>query len=258
MERVVLKNKPLVEAIFEFKYHILDNNVETAVDSHYNLLIGRFYDKLNTEYPFHEPLPTASAPIEILDGFVQHRFRKGKDAWPLIQIGPGVITFNDTKDYVWEQFEKGISDTIKSFYEIHPDPAKILVKNLTLRYIDAIDFDYSKENIFDFLKDKMKINISLQPELFTDTCVEKIPSIFDWRFSFKCTKPKSIITIRFVRTKIQHGPGEKLAWETIVSTENVDLPQTISEILSWTSDAHSLVNDWFFKLIDGELRRGFE
>lgn len=87
MMRKILKNKPLVEAIFELRWNLQEPSPGMRVDPHYKLLIGRLYDKLNDEYPFHEQLPTATMPDEIAGYVVRHRFRKDKDKWPLIQIG---------------------------------------------------------------------------------------------------------------------------------------------------------------------------
>gem|GEM_PF-5568194 len=50
-----LPNKPLVEAIFEFRWQIPSEEG----DPHYTLFVGRLYDRVQPHYPFHEPLPTA-------------------------------------------------------------------------------------------------------------------------------------------------------------------------------------------------------
>lgn len=83
--REILKNKPLVEAIFELRWDLQEPVPGIKIDPHYKLLIGRLYDKLNDEYPYHEQLPIAAMPDEILGHVVQHRFRRNKDEWPLIQ-----------------------------------------------------------------------------------------------------------------------------------------------------------------------------
>jgi hypothetical protein len=119
MTRKILKNKPLVEAIFELRWELQEHEPGMKIDPHYKILIGRIYDRINrvsAEYPFHEPLATATIPDEMVGYVVQHRFRKGENEWPLIQIGPGVITLNDTKGYVWEDFEERISNVlVRSF-----------------------------------------------------------------------------------------------------------------------------------------------
>ncbi|MFQ6057112.1 MAG: TIGR04255 family protein, partial [Methanosarcinales archaeon] len=146
MGRKILKNKPLVEVIFELRWELHEPAQGMKIDPHYKILIGRMYDRVKDEYPFHEQLPTATMPDEIAGYVVQHRFRKDKDKWPLIQIGPGIVTFNDTEGYIWEDFEKRVCYLLDTLFEAYPDAENNLKPNgLLLRYIDAVDFNYEKE-----------------------------------------------------------------------------------------------------------------
>ena len=257
MERKILKNKPLIEAIFELRWELQEPSQGMKIDPHYKIMIGRIYDRVKDEYPIHEQLPTATMPDEIAGYVVQHRFRKDKDKWPLIQVGPGIITLNDTKEYVWEDFEKRIFHLLDVLFDAYPDPENNLKFNwLLLRYIDAVDFDYEKDNIFVFLKEKMKINIKIYEELFKESGVGNLPLGFDLRFSFPIIKPKGAMHLRFVRGKIKDI--DTLIWETHVQSVNEDAPKTKEQISMWISDAHALTDDWFFKMIDGELLRRFE
>ncbi len=257
MTKKILKNKPLVEAIFELRWNLQESAPGIKVDPHYKLLIGRLYDKLNDEYPFHEQLPAATMPDEIAGYIVQHRFRKGKDKWPLVQIGPGIITVNDTDGYIWEDFEKRIIQTFNILFEVYPESkSNLTVNRLLLRYIDAIAFDFEKDDIFTFLKEQVKMEIKLYQKLFEDTRVEKSPLGLDLRFSFASAEPKGAIHLRFVRGKRKES--DALIWETMVESVSEDVPKVQNEIADWAKEAHNLTDDWFFKLIEGELSRRFE
>ena len=104
MTRIILKNKPLVEAIFELKWKLIQQDTGIYIDPHYKILIGSLYEKIKDKYPFYEQLETARMPDEIAAYLVQHRFRVKENDWPLIQIGPGIITLNDTDNYVYHVF----------------------------------------------------------------------------------------------------------------------------------------------------------
>jgi uncharacterized protein (TIGR04255 family) len=256
MKRKILKNKPLVEAIFELRWNLQEPAPGMKVDPHYKLLIGRLYDRLNDEYPFHEQLPAAAMPDEIAGYIVQHRFRKDKDKWPLIQIGPGIITVNDTEGYVWEDFEKRIIQAVNILFEVYPESRNDLkVNRLLLRYIDAIPSDFEKDDIFTFLKEQVKTEINLHRKLFEDTRVEKSPLGLDLRFSFASAEPKGAIHLRFFRGKKEDS--DALIWETMVESVSEDVPKVQNEIADWVKEAHILTDDWFFKLIEGELSRRF-
>ena len=256
-ERRILKNKPLVEAIFEIRWELQEPAPGMKIDPHYKILIGRIYDRIKNEYPFHEQLPTATMPDEIAGYVVQHRFRKDKDKWPLIQIGPGIITLNDTDGYVWEDFESRIYHLLDVLFDAYPDSdSNLRINWLLLRYIDAVDFDYEKYDVFSFIRENLKIDIKVYEELFKDTGVKGLPLGFDLRFSFPAKKPKGAVHLRFVRGKRKNV--DALIWETHVQSVGEDTPKTKDQISSWVIDAHTLTDDWFFKMIEGELLRRFE
>jgi uncharacterized protein (TIGR04255 family) len=257
MRRKVLKNKPLVEAIFELQWALQEPAPDMKIDPHYKLLIGRLYDKLGKEYPFHEQLPTAAIPDEIAGYLVQHRFRKSENKWPLVQIGPGIITVNDTEGYVWEDFEKKVIKAVNILFEVYPESKnKLKVNKVTLRYIDAIKFDFEKNDIFTFLKKQVKTEVSLYQRLFQGKRVNKLPLGLDLRFAFASAEPKGIINLRFARGGRKRA--DALIWETMIGSASDDAPKVQEEIADWLKKAHNLTDDWFFKLIEGELLRRFE
>jgi uncharacterized protein (TIGR04255 family) len=254
--RKVLKNKPLIEAIFELRWELEDQNHGTKIDPHYRILIGSIFDRLRNEYGFHELLPTANMPDEISGYVVQHRFRVSANGWPLIQIGPGIITLNDTANYIWEDFEKRIAKIVDTLFHAYPNPSNLKPNTLLLRYIDAVDFDYKNNHIFDFLREKMNININVSPKLFEDSKVESLPLDFDIKLSFSSITPKGAVQLRFAKGK--RSGLEALIWETIIHSSGESVPNSIEGINTWVKEAHELTDDWFFKIIDGELLRRFE
>lgn len=257
MERKILKNKPLVEAIFELRWELQEPKQGMKIDPHYKILIGRIYDRVRDEYPFHEQLPSATMPDEIAGYIVQHRFRKDKDKWPLIQIGPGIITLNDIEGYVWEDFEKRVTYLLDTLFEAYPDAEDNLKANgLLLRYIDAVDFNYEREDIFTFLKEKLKVNIQMPEELFEQTGISNLPLGFDLRFSFPSVEPKGAVHLRFIRGK--RKDIDALVWETQVQSIDDDVPKVKDQITTWVVSAYRLTDDWFFKMIEGELLRRFQ
>lgn len=257
MARKILKNKPLLEAIFELRWELRQPKPGLKIDPYYKILIGIVYDRVSEEYPFHEQLPTATMPDEIASYIIQHRFRKDKEKWPLVQLGPGIITLNDTDGYVWEGFEKRINNVLDTLFEAYPEAEKNLrINRSSLRYIDALDFNYEKEDVFNFLREKMKMNVEIHNKLFEGTGVTKLPLGCDLRFSFSSTKPKGAIHMRFARGK--RKDSDAIIWETMVQAHGEDAPKTKKEILSWAKESHSLAHDWFFKIIEGELLKRFE
>lgn len=257
MVRKTLKNKPLVEAIFELRWALQKVAPGMKIDPHYWIAVGRIDDRLQVDYPFHEQLPTASIPNEIAGYVVQHRFRKGEGQWPLVQLGPGIITVNDTEGYHWADFEKQISRTIGALFEAYPGGESALkVNDVVLRYINAIAFDFNQQDILAFLKQEMKTVVELCSKLFEDTGVSKQPSGVDARFSFASTTPRGAVHLRVVRGRIRNE--DSLLWETVVQAGDEDAPKDQAGIAGWIKAAHDLAHEWFFTLIEGHLLRRFE
>ena len=256
MNGKTLKHPPLIEAIFEIKWQLQSKAPGLKQDPHYNLLIGRLYDELAGDYPIHQQLDSALIPAEMVPGIVQHRFRKGKDEWPLVQLGPGVFTVNVTKGYTWDDFKSRVVKGVNALVKVHPDAQNLAVDSLLVRYINTIPFDFDRENIFEFLEELMHTKIALHPPLFEAVPVERTPLGFDCRFAFRCAKPKATVTFRF-SDGTSHGKGA-LIWQTVVDTRSDGIPKLPSELEAWLEDAHTVAETWFFQLIEGELQRRFE
>lgn len=254
---IVLNNPPLIEAIFELRWNLKETEPGIKTDPNYKLLIGRIFEKVKTQYPYYEQLPTANLPDEIAGYIIQHRFRINKDEWPLIQIGPGIISLNDTEKYLWVDFKQEISYLLETLYDTYPDAeANLDVEGLLLRYIDAVPFDFENNDIFAFLKENFKTEINLYQELFEDKEVNKFPTGLDLRLSFDSEKPKGKMNIRFARGKKKQE--DALIWETIVQSIPENMPNNKNEIEVWTKDAHDLTKDWFCKFIKGKLMERFK
>lgn len=251
-----LKNKPLLEAILEIRWHLESSTPGEEKDPHYKLLLGRLYDRLQSQYPEHEPLPTAGIPDEMVGHIVQHRFRAAPNEWPLVQIGPGLLTFNETSKYSWPDFQQKANDTVVKLYDAHPKVADLKIESIMLRYIDAVEFDYTKQDAFLFLKDKLKVDLHLPDNLFVETSVDCLPKSSTWQSTFNCQNPIGRVQISFATGHKENRPA--ILWDTMVQSVGDDLPDMPKGFPTWIDSAHTLTSDWFFKLIQGELERKFD
>jgi uncharacterized protein (TIGR04255 family) len=262
--RKTLSNKPLVEAIFELRWtfqevpsslKLQDGQSNLSVDPYYSLLIGALYERLKDRYPFHEQLPTASIPSDVLGHVVQHRFRAADNKWPLVQVGPGVVTLNDTESYIWEDFEERIWHLITTLYESHPDAQGLETDTLILRYIDAIPFHFENDDIFGFLREQMQTSVDLPQGLFEVPGINRVPSILNLHFAFPVTQPLGTIHLRLQRGK--RGEEDALILETVFAAGPEEAPRSLPDIRDWLRGAHEITGFWFFKLISGDLLRRF-
>ena len=58
-----------------------------------------------------------------------HRFRVAKESWPLVQIGPGLLTLNQTEKYSsMKEFKTTVIDVVTTLAHSYPDSANLLTQ----------------------------------------------------------------------------------------------------------------------------------
>jgi uncharacterized protein (TIGR04255 family) len=255
---LVLKNKPLIEAIFELRWKLVEREGGNKADPHFKLLVGRMFERLKGNYPFVEELPTSGIPEEISAYVIQHRLRKCENGWPVIQLGPGILSVNETDGYEWGQFEERITEAVDALYGLYPESSsRLKAESLALRYLDGVAFDSTNDNILRFLGDKLKTEIALHSRFFQETDVAPVPSGIDLLFQHTCKKPKGTIHVRFVSGRNKDAPA--LVIETVVQSGRDDVAGMGRDgICSWIQEAHEVTHACFFGLIAGDLQKEFE
>lgn len=237
-----VNSPPLLEAIFEVKWELERRDPQPPVDSNYKILLGRMFDRVTGEYPYHISLPSATMPDEISAYVIQHQFRVEKNRWPLIQLGQGVVTLNDTTQYSWDDFHFRAENLIKTLFKAYPDKGKLKINSLLLRYINGIQFDFSRKDSMEFLQ-KIHCNINLDDEFFEITDALKKLAAFDIKMVYPIQKPVGVIQTRYARGALRGR--DAIIWETGINSIGNDVPKNDEEIVKWLKDAHDLPHNWF-------------
>jgi len=255
-EYLDLKNKPLIEVIFELHWELYETtDTQNKIDPHYSLLPGTIYNFAKSEYQYHERLPSSEIPDRLAPYVIQHRFRKADEQWPLIQMGPGIITLNDTSGYTWKDFNRRVSDLISMLFDAYPQPENLSFNSSMLRYIDALKFNFD-DDVLKFLSEKMKTSITFGESLFQNLDVLPNPFDLDLGFAFHTRIPKGAMNIRIRRGK-KRDNEDAIIWDTVVRSIGVDTPRSKGEIMEWLNYAHEVTHSWFFRVIEGELLEEF-
>lgn len=243
-----LTNKPLVEAIFELRWG-LDGPPGMAVDPYYQMLIGQLYSAIKDNYPHWERLPTAEVPEGFAPYSPHHRFRVASDQWPLVQIGPGILTVNDTESYDWDTFFPRCAAVVETLFNIYPDAREQLrIFEVTLRYIDADNL--LGKTALDFLHG-LKISVNLPQALFAGGRIDGSSLGVGLSLAYPMLQPKGIFQVSY--NQGHKNEQNALIWETQVLSRGADAPRQPEEIKAWLKEAHDTTHDWFFRQIDGEL-----
>lgn len=245
-----IKNPPLQEVVFEIKWNVTKIPTDVFVrDS--KIVAGIIFDKIKDKYPYYEPLDASKIPLpdEAISGIVQYRFRNGKDKFPLIQIGAGVFTINENNEenkYNWEDFKNRCIEDIKIFLDTHNISQAI--ESITLKYVNTIKFNFEKDNVFEFLKNKMGVVFQL-PETFLDgSNLENNPLNFNIAFANQCKKPDGILKIFFASGK---SSGEDVIVLNLeFSSKKIDIPEPLIDNLGeWLENSHLDIETAFLNLV---------
>lgn len=246
MEAKVLKNSPLIEVIFEMRWELVEIAPMQLIDPNYKLMLGQLFERLKDTYPYYEQLPASSIPDEAAMYIVQHRFRRDKDKWPLVQVGPGIVTLNNVEQYSWPDFEKRILQLISALFDAYSNTDfELRPSSLLLRYINGVELE-GGEDIISFLNQNFRMNINIDEKIFSKTSVSNLPLGADLRFYFPCEQPKGTVNLRFAKGKKDNK--DSLIWELQMQGIN-DVMKNQEEITQWCAQAHEILEQTFFGML---------
>ena len=257
-----LPKKPLVEAIFELRWALQQEsqqqNPSEGNDPGFQILLGRFYDKVSHDFPEPENLPASIVPQMMTPYVVRNRFRKTKNGWPLVQLGTGILSVNDTESYDWSTFKPMLRRAVEILLETYPQNiAPLTLSQATLRYVDAIPVKTLDDDkgLLQFLKDYLHTTISIEPLLFDEPSLANAPSALALRLNYPLEKPQGVGVIAFSSGMKQNIPS--LIWENMVISRQQQVPQNLAALDSWIDEAHAITDRWFFALSRGKLLETF-
>jgi uncharacterized protein (TIGR04255 family) len=249
---IPLSNPPLIEAWLEIRWHPTESN-----DMQYPFALGVFRERVRKEFDSVQRLEQANIPPEILPHTIRYQFHKSESRYPLIQLGPAVATINFTSPYSWEEFKNQalyLRDNLDSVYE-----HKLNLQRLALRYRNVLEFDYINENVFEYLESHL--NFSIAPPSFIPGNVSPVPWARDMnsRYTYELKKPVGKGELKLMTVKETNSEQPLILFELgIMSVGNTkELWSSEEGFDSWLEDAHRVVHEWFFALIDGPLRDKF-
>lgn len=240
-----LPNAPLLEVIFEIKWDITSNT--DIVDFQY--LHGDLYSYLKPKYPYRENLLHPDIPLEIVKGNPVFRFREKLGSYPLIQIGPGLISLNTIDEkYYWKEFRDESNQILNTLKEIYPKYSEL---NLSpaLIYIDFFDFNKDNKTSLDFINSNFKLSLN---NTFMNNFVSKMNDV---NLTFNYEVDKMIISLNLRDGKINNKKdGLVLQTKVVGKKEKYDT----EKLKEWLDSAHKLSSDMFKSLTAGKLYESFK
>lgn len=253
----VLKNPPIIEALFEIRWNVWDNRDRSRpnqlIDKKFKFFPGIFFEKIKDIYPEVEVHPNARVPDEMDIFLPRYRFRKQKNTYPLIQIGPGVLTVNLDKNFTQEKFFNTCVEILNILFEVLPE---IEINETILHYIDGFEFDYENKNAFRFLDKNLHTHFNFSPELFDVANIDPIPKKFHLESSFMVNEPKGFFMSQ-IRSGIKRLENKKIILMDTIFRSGGDYKPQKEKLDEWILKADELIHKWFLKMIE-KIKEEFE
>ena len=252
-----LLHPPLAEVIFELRWEI-ENDEQTGRmrDPAYPMMYGRLYERFKKDFPEIEDLPSTQAHPEATPFIPRHRMRQGKNGYPLMQVGPGILTINMAKEYSWSTWKKWILRVIESVIELY-SPTKIPLNFIKaeIRYVNAIRFDLARENPLSFLAEKLHTKIEIDSELFEKNQINHRPNSVGLNLAYVLDKPSAQLALSMNLGQFDGKPAYIL--QTLVHSFGEMVPSDKESFEPWLEDSHEVALHCFQVFCKGALMEKF-
>jgi len=239
-----LPKAPLLEVIFELKWKITNKDDLTK----YQYLTGDLYSKIKERYPRRQTSIPPEFPIDLLISKPVHKYSVQESAYPLVQLGPGIVTLNtNDNNYFWEEYYAWAKELIGNLFEVYSMNQSEKFQP-SLIYIDFLVIDFEKNNILDYLSEKMNIKIS-QNFLFNKSNPKAL------NFGISQEVDNGVLNISF-NTGRNKEKETGLVIETKLIGNEFDPDSNI--ILEWLDSGHKLCSSLFKEMTKGDLYESFK
>ena len=173
-----------------------------------------------------------------------------------MQIGPGIATLNFTASYRWQRFQAAAEEFIEHLKRAHESAVSLRphLQQVTLRYINAIQFRFEEQDIYDFLRSKLHITLEL-PKAIVEMSTQGLAASLNLTVNYPLGKPRGMGVLNIGRG--QTSGAQALVWDLILASTGSDVP-SLDELAPWLSDAHDVLGKWFLTLVEGELLDNFK
>lgn len=243
-----LKNAPLQEVIFEAKWDLdLDSNTQQPHDIGFEFALGKFQNAISDNFPIIMRKFPPDLPYQLFNHKVLYQFWKAENTWPVLQLGPGIFSLNDTeKNYVWgDTYYPTLIEALERLISSYPKKLNFIA--YTLRYIDVVPIkEYSFASWPKFIQDN--INFSFENLFDTRGKLKQ----FQFQQTFEMSNESGL------QITMSNGINKKnesvFIWQTAV-TGHKKMDKV--GLLEWVQNAHNTTSEVFKEICKDNFYASF-
>jgi uncharacterized protein (TIGR04255 family) len=263
-----LPKAPLAEVVFELRWKLLgtsDTPDIVKVDPGLIPLLDRF--TLGMKRHGFDVFRDMSPPLQTAAHSVARRFFKGSDsAFPIMQLGPGIVATNESSLYEWNSFKAQITTCLRVLLSSYPKiPFFRLEPSLIeLRYIDAFDKSLlGTAGLLEFLERGTSMKVQL-PDMLIDK------TRFSGETIGRIALSRALKGWKNSRFFVDIGSGKRaggaediVRLETKVQCEGTGVPALkgpagfLRNLNKWLEFAHGLTRPFFKEFVLPDLMQKF-
>ncbi|MGB5104658.1 MAG: TIGR04255 family protein [Steroidobacteraceae bacterium] len=245
------KKPPLVEAIFEIRWGtpIRDKGVvEFKFDEEDSTLFaGVFRSIAQSDFPVYKKVNEGVPPI--VPHFVKHQFWTGKDVWPCLQAGLGIVTANQVEaGYSWSRFRATCVKALEFLDRAHHQGLGGLPAiGVELRYQDAFELT-DGESDSKFVENRAQVIVKTPDAFLKSPFLDPVIEDHHINFTVPVRKPPGILVNQLDRG-LAGGRAAFIATTTLRSADAQRPEFSLSALADWLDQAHEIQRHAYETLI---------
>jgi uncharacterized protein (TIGR04255 family) len=242
-----LPKAPLQEAICELKWQLQpDESGKQLIDPEFVFALGKFDKIIRQEFPFRVSKFPSQIPSHLLQYQAMHQFWKAENTWPVVQLGPGIVTVNDTeKNYEWS--DTYLPNILKTLDALGNSYGNLQFNSLSLRYIDVVRVaDYGFKSWEQFVHKHLNFEFNNR----FDSRGELAQFHFEQSFEIK---ELGMLNLAF-NNSLNNKNEDIFIWQTAVYRQS---ECKLDDIQAWLTRAHDCTSEVFKDICKNDFYASF-
>ncbi|NPT63624.1 TIGR04255 family protein [Paraburkholderia sp. RL16-012-BIC-B] len=247
-----------MEVVAELQWNLtpVSGPLGAAVDPFFDILRADLTPRLAAlGYGHVMDLVPPQLPREIMAWKPLCRYAASENAWPKLQLGPGLFSVNMSGvQYTgWPNFRRTIEDGVGALIASFPSPERLLhFKSVQLRYIDAFTQAHNYRSNAQFALDYLGLD-NVLPDRFIDKLrldPAQITTASNTRFTLPALESSSA---NIVVSDAKVNGSDSCLVQFNIETAKAFQPR-VGSVMEWLESAHVVAKDMFLSLASDELQ----